>query len=253
MSAVAKTEEQQQPAVISDAAGILAVIERAAMNPQIDVEKMERLLAMQERILERNAKAAFTAALAEMQPLLPTIDQNGAIKNNAGTVQSTYAEWEDINDAIRPLLHDHGFALSFKPGMATDGKVTMTGVLRHRDGFEEEATVTLPHDSSGSKNSVQAVGSSLSYGKRYAAIALLNITSRAPRDRDDDGQRSNLSAAAEKAFTDINMAEGLEELRAWKNKNYDGLSKLLSADELRDVIALYNRRVKAAKGQASDQ
>lgn len=246
MSAVAKTEAQE-PAVISDAAGILAVIERAALNPQIEVEKMERLLAMQERILERDARASFAAALTELQPQLPVITENGGIKNNAGVVQSTYAEWEDINDAIRPLLHEHGFALSFKPGQAADGKVTVTGILRHRDGYQDEATVTLPHDPSGSKNAVQAVGSSLSYGKRYAAIALLNITSRAPRDRDDDGAASGRSAIGERAITEINMAEGTAGLRAWKEKNYDGVSKAVGAGELREIIALYNRRIKAAK------
>lgn len=249
MNAVAKTEPDQAV----EPTNVLAIIERAATNPAIDVDKLERLLLMQERIVERDAKAAFSSAMANLAPALPVIDENGAIKNNAGQVQSTYAEWEDINDAIRPLLQEHGFMLFFKPGVAADGKVTVTGVLRHREGHDEEATVTLPHDASGSKNGVQAVGSSLSYGKRYAAISLLNITSRARRDRDDDGQKSGLSAAGERAFTDVNMAEGLEELRSWKTKHFDGLSKVLPAKELADLIALYNRRVKAAKGQAAPQ
>jgi len=44
--------------------------------------------------------------------------------------------------------------------------------------------MTLPLDNSGSKNAVQAVGSSVSYGKRYVMAALLNITTRG---EDDDG------------------------------------------------------------------
>ena len=61
----------------------------------------------------------------------------------------------------------------------------------------------LPLDTSGSKNAVQAVGSSTSYGKRYTASALLNLTSRLPDDRDDDGRAAGASAT----ITDEQRAE----------------------------------------------
>lgn len=170
--------------------GLLAVIERAARDPAVDIDKMERLLALQERVQERNAVAAFNDALAEMQPRLPIITERGRIiikdkQTDKITQETPYALWEDINEAIRPLLHEHGFALTFKTGTAADGKLVVTGILKHRFGHQEEAAIPLPHDSSGSKNAVQAIGSSLSYGKRYAAMQLLNITTKG---EDDDGQ-----------------------------------------------------------------
>lgn len=171
------------PVPASEASAIFQVIERAAMNPQVDIDKMERLIQMQERIMERNARAAYAAALADMQPNLPVIAERGGIKNGQGKVQSTYALWEDINDAIKPVLAKHGFALSFRTGQE-DGKIIVTGILSHREGHSEETTMHLPVDTSGSKNAVQAVGSSTSYGKRYTAQALLNLTSRG---EDDDG------------------------------------------------------------------
>lgn len=174
---------QSEPVAASEASAIFQVIERAAMNPQVDIDKMERLIQMQERIMERNARAAYAAALADMQPNLPVIAERGGIKNGQGKVQSTYALWEDINDAIKPVLAKHGFALSFRTGQE-DGKIIVTGILSHRDGHSEETTMHLPIDTSGSKNAVQAVGSSTSYGKRYTAQALLNLTSRG---EDDDG------------------------------------------------------------------
>ena len=254
MSAQPKTEIAAAPtsAVVSLAgATMMDVIARAAADPNTDVDKLERLLAMAERIKAQEAKAAYTRDLALMQPLLPVIDEKGGIKNNNGVVQSTYAKWEDINDAIQPILSAHGFALSFRPGMATDGKITVTTVLAHREGHQDEATVTLPHDSSGSKNSVQAVGSSFTYAKRYGAIGLLNITSRAPQDRDDDGQTGGLGAAAQRAVSDINMASSLDELRAWKRTHYEAVSKLVTQHELGEIIALFNRRMKALKGEAA--
>lgn len=183
MSAIVKHEQPAVPAV-SESAAIIQVIERAAMNPNVDIDKMERLLQMQERIMERQAKAAYDAAYADMQNDLPEIVERGGIKDRNGNVQSKYALWEDINEAIKPVLAKHGFGISFRTGQH-DGRIVVTGVLSHRDGHREETTMELPTDTSGSKNAVQAVGSSTSYGKRYTAQALLNLTSRG---EDDDGQ-----------------------------------------------------------------
>ncbi|MNO71030.1 ERF superfamily protein [compost metagenome] len=62
--------------------------------------------------------------------------------------------------------------------------MSVTGILMHRAGHREQTTMLLPLDTSGSKNAVQALGSSVSYGKRYVLCALLNITTRG---EDDDG------------------------------------------------------------------
>ncbi len=191
----AMTKPQDHIPAPSDTAAIISVIEAAARNPDVDVDKLERLLQMQERIMDRGAKAAFSSALADMQPNLPVIAERGGISTDKGkTYQSRYALWEDICDAIKPVLSAHGFALSFRVGR-DDGQVTVTGVLSHREGHSEETTIYLPADGSGSKNAVQAVGSSTSYGKRYTASALLNLTSRG---EDDDGQKAGMA----KSITD---------------------------------------------------
>lgn len=179
-------QQETAPVPASESAAIFSLIERAARDPNIDIDKMERLMAMQERMLERNAKSAYMAALAEMQPELPVITERGGIKNKVGEVQSTYAKWEDINEAIKPILAKYGFSLSFKVNR-TDGMVSVTGILGHREGHSEQTSIDLPVDGSGSKNAVQAVGSSTSYGQRYTAKALLNITSRG---EDDDGKKA---------------------------------------------------------------
>jgi len=185
MSELARTDNAGQLAPVQDySGGILAVIERAARDSSVDIDKMERLLEMQERVNARNAKQAYDAALADMQPELPVISERGRILNRNSEVQSTYAYWEDVNEHIRPILHRYGFALSFKTGRNGD-MISVTGILSHKDGHREETTMDLPADNSGSKNAVQAVASSTSYGKRYTAFALLNITTKG---EDDDGR-----------------------------------------------------------------
>jgi hypothetical protein len=201
MGAVVQHEPVSLPA-ISESAAIIQVIERAAMNPNVDIDKMERLLQMQERIMERQARASYMSALADMQLDLPEIPENGK-----GHVNIKYALWEDINELIRPVLGRHGFSLSFRTGQQ-DGKISVTGVLSHREGHSEETTMQLPTDTSGSKNAVQAVGSSTSYGKRYVAQALLNLTSR---NEDDDGQNAGvrpISAEQRKVLQGLIEAAG---------------------------------------------
>lgn len=218
------------------AAPLMDVISRAAADPNTDVDKLERLLGMYERITAQNAKAAYTSALASMQPTLPVIDRRGRIevpaKDNKPGHSTPYAKWEDINDAIRPMLAEHGFGLSFRIGHAQDGKITVTGVLAHRDGHQEETTITLMHDSSGSKNSVQAVGSSVSYGKRYTAMALLNITSRAPVEADDDGR-----GADPNFYVNQDQLDELHALMDEVKADRAGFLKFMGVSALKDIPA----------------
>src|SRR5688572_13069751 len=97
----------------SDVAAFISVIERASANPDFDANKLEKLLSMYERIMDRNAEMAFNSAFAEMQSEMPVIQENGqiVIRDN---VQSRYALFEDINDIVKPILKAHGFAVTFK-------------------------------------------------------------------------------------------------------------------------------------------
>lgn len=231
MNAVIKHEPAASN--IQDSGTLLAVISRAASDPACDIEKMERLMQMHERMQDRQAAAEFAADLAEMQDELPSIGERG---NAAG--RYTYALWEDINAAIKPILKRRGFALSFRTDFS-DGAIAVTGVLTHKTGHREETTIRLPADTSGNKPAVQAVASSVSYGKRYTAGALLNLTSHG---EDDDAfaastpdfditvWRDAISGAADKTELDRIAAD----LRA---------SKIPPA-ALKNIRALWSRRAK---------
>ena len=201
-NAVVETaQEQSEPAQ-----NVLAVIARASRDQSVDIDKMERLLQMQERVLARDAERAFNTALAEMQDELPVIEETGAIRGRDGRVQSRYARFEDINEVCRPVLRKHGFSITFRTEFAEAGAIIIIGTLRHRAGHREESTLRLPADVSGNKNNVQAWGSSIAYGKRYAMTALLNITSRG---EDNDGQGSEPPASEQKAPQPAGRAPGV--------------------------------------------
>lgn len=162
------------------------VFERLAADPNVPVEKLERLIAMQERILAHHAKAAFHAAFAEMQGAIPVITKRGEILVD-GKVRSRFAKHEDIQRVVRPILSAHGFALRHRNEFVEGGKLKIVGILSHRSGHTEQDEFIGAADTSGSKNAIQALGSTRQYGMRYTTIALLNIASE---DEDDDGVAS---------------------------------------------------------------
>lgn len=243
----------QRSSAKSDAGSILGAIMQAASNPEIDADKVERLMAMYRQIMADEAKRAYLAAFPDMQADLPVVNQNGQIeireKGGSRVIQSTrYAKWEDINEAIQPVLRAHGFGLSFRLSVADDGKQNTTAVLSHRDGHQEETTVTLMHDSTGSKNSVQAVGSTISYGQRYSARALLNFQSRAREDRDDDGRAADgietISEDQVMVLRDLAASVDADEKRFCTFMRIDNLSELPATRFNEAKTALQRKRTK---------
>lgn len=175
--AIAKpqTDDRQLPA--SEAAAIFSMIERVASAPDVPIERVEQLFKLYTQMDAERARRSYHAAFAQMQPSLPAVERKGWSHNGK------YARFEDIIGTIMPTLAEHGFGLSFRTTEAAS-KVIVTCHLSHRDGHSESTNYAFPYDTSGSKNAIQAIGSTTSYGKRYTMVALLGI---ATKDEDDDG------------------------------------------------------------------
>lgn len=247
-NAVEKIEHTTPVPITSEAGAIIAMIERAATNPAVDIDKMERLFKMHGDVIARNAKTAYAAALSAMQPELPVIERRGTIGLSKSGNNPMYARWEDINDAIRPVLAKHGFAITFRVGQA-ESRINVTGVLSHREGHTEETTMSLPIDAGAGRNAVQAVGSSTSYGKRYTAAALLNLTSRG---EDDDAKAAVGGFITEEQVGELVAL--IEDIGGAKHAALKtGFLKYMRAETLADipakrfrdaVVALENKRAK---------
>lgn len=195
---------------------MLAIIADAAANPKVDVEKMRALLQMQREIMTEEARIAFTEARVVMR--LPSIDRDGRIdegitKSGRQGKKTLYATFENINRVTEPILKENGFNLWFEPDVGADGKIIMRGHLDHVRGHGKSCAISLPLETQN-KNALQGIGSSISYGKRYAAIALLNIVSHALEDRDVDGADPKKVAEQEAEATTINGSQAKELLKA---------------------------------------
>ena len=173
---------RSEPSEISQ---MFASLVELAKNPDVDAEKMAALADLQLKMLKHKQQEEFNrdkiAALWEM----PSITKKGAIKNKAGSVQSRFAYFEDILRVVKPILRRHNLAISFNVGNAGQ-MVTVQPILSHSNGYVEKgAEMSLPLDTTGSKNGTQGAGSAASYGRRHTIKAMLNIVEEG---EDNDGQ-----------------------------------------------------------------
>ena len=171
---------------------MLSVLANAASDPKCEPAKMRELYAIHKEMAQDQAKIEFVQDFAGLQAENLHINAKGKIvippKDGKAGQSTPYAKFNDINKAIKPLLQKHGFTLSFETEPSPDGaRLIVKGLLAHKGGHQRTTAFPLPAEVSGSKNNVQGWGSSMSYGKRYCTIALLNLTSEAMEDRDDDG------------------------------------------------------------------
>lgn len=181
-----ETEHQTEdlPAV-ADAGSIMAVISRAASDPGTDVDKLERLMGLYERVTERTAKQAFDDALNAAQKEIPVVVHNS---RNDHT-KSTYADLEAVSKAADPIIHKHGFSLSYgtaKSDLQNHYRVTCSV---SRGGHTEHYFADVPADTAGAqgkanKNATQGFGSTMSYGRRYLKCMIFDIKTG---ENDDDG------------------------------------------------------------------
>lgn len=228
----AVTKKADQP-VAEYSGGLLEVIARAASDPSVDIDKMERLISLQRQVQADQAKAAFIQAKVDMRPELPEIEARGRIvirdKSDPNNIiqETPFAKFEDIHRLVMPVLDAHGFDLAFENGLSPDGKVRVTTKLSHVAGHSESTYFDLPHDSSGSKNAVQAVGSSTSYAKRYGLLSILNIR---VVGEDDDGQ-----AGGEPPAISVKQYDELQKLIINTQSDVDRFEKyLIGAGRIKD-------------------
>lgn len=187
----------------------LAQVITDKIRESLSLEETKEYYRFMREIQADEAKAAFHEDFVQLK--FPEIPKLGRIEIGRGKAQQ-YARWEDINDKIEPVLLAHGFRLTFDLVEESDTSVTLEAILVHRRGHSISTRKKLPLDKSGSKNIVQAYGSTQSYAQRYAAIALLNLTSRG---EDDDAASINgagLQSASDKFFITPEQSGKLTEM-----------------------------------------
>jgi|GEM_PF-1642626 len=172
-----------------------SVIERIAMDPGSDLDKLERMLAMKERIDGQNAMRQFADALSQARAEIPPIIKDAKVDFTNREGKRTNYQHETlagIAKVIDPILSKNGLSYRFRTDQGQGG-VKVTCIIQHRSGHVEETTLMGAADQSGSKNGFQAIGSAVTYLQRYTLKAALGLSAEV----DDDAQSVTDNAPAQ--------------------------------------------------------
>lgn len=245
MQVLVKQDEPapQLPSVQSETGALMAMITRMSTDPTISIERVEQTFAFYQRVQADQARkewaAAFVAAQAEMEP----------VKKDASNPQtkSRFATHAALDKAIRPHYSSKGFAVSFDTeSSAKEDFVRVVMMLFHSGGHERRYEVDMPADGKGAKGGdvmtkTHAVGSAMTYGRRYLLGNAFNI---AVLDREDDDGNAASASTAPKYIT----TEQVEELKTLLAETKSDSLKFLAfckLDRLEDIFAAKFEGVKA--------
>jgi len=252
MSNAIKTTEAITPPALEN--NMISVIERMASNPEVDVEKLERVMAMQITILDREAEQEYTRAMVRVQSGLSGITRD---KHNPQT-HSMFVSLEAMKKAVVPSYTKEGFALSY--GEGDSGKpdvIRITCKVMHSNGHSETFFYDNPVDDKGIKGNVNKTpthgkSSAVTYAERYILKLIFNLTIQ---DEDDDGNAAgkNIETITEDQckkihalVTDNDLGAGRLDKLIKSCYHIDDLSDLPSA-QYKSIISKINTAIEAKR------
>jgi hypothetical protein len=194
-----------------------------AVSSGASLEMVEKLMTLQERWDATQARKQFDAAVSAAKAEIPAITRNATGHNS-----KKYADFAAIARVVDPIIGKHGLSYRFRT--TQNGSIAVTCILSHKAGHSEETTLIGPADSTGNKNAIQAIGSTLTYLQRYSLVQMLGLAAAA----DDDGK-----AAAGKPLLTQEQADTIRDLLDAHGKDRAKFLKWAKVERVEDIAADY--------------
>lgn len=222
----------------------MQLIQAAVTQSDIDPDRLEKLMALQERWEKNEAQKAYNIAMKACQEEMPVVVKDAENKHT----NSRYATLETVTKTIKPIYTKHGFSLSFgSKESPLPNHLLITCDCMHDEGHTRQYELNCPYDTTGPKGTanktpIQGMGSSSSFGRRYLKLMIFDVTVSA---EDDDGQQAA-------RITE----EQLMQLNEWietTNTDLPRFLKWLALDKLTDMsveqfnTAIFELKRKQAK------
>lgn len=229
----------------------LALLDRAIQRG-LDPATLKALMDLQDRHLATEARKAFVAAMNEFKAHPPNIGKNKAVDFTSakGRTHYRHATLDHVAGIIGEGLAKVGISFGWDTQQTDGGLVKVTCILTHALGHSESVWLQAKPDESGNKNSIQAVGSTVTYLQRYTLLA---VTGMAVQDQDDDG-RHGKAGLTEGAIADwkaaIEALTTIEESDAFWRKIATATTTagdVPAHEELKAAMAAKRKALKGAK------
>lgn len=237
MSTAAQAKQKLTLAPASTALTPMEMLDRAVQSGA-PVETLDKLMNLHERWEKNQARKAFDNAVAEAKAQIKPV-----VKNREGHNSKRYADFAAIAMAVEPILSDHGLSFRFR---STEGeRINVTCVLSHRDGHYEETTLSGPADTTGNKNAIQAIGSTLTYLQRYSLVQMLGLAVADDDDGYKGGAGKTITEAQAIELIDLCEAVGADRGKFLKYLKVESLNDLPAAKFIDAKAALEAKRAKS--------
>lgn len=238
MNAQTEMVERDHDSAQSPAGAMMALIERAATSQDIDVDKLDRLLSVKERWDAAQAKQEFDRAMTDFRATV------GPIRKTRATHNSKYAGLAETLAEIREKLTDCGLSVSWRTEQS-ENVVRVTCIVSHVAGHSEQTSLSSAPDDGGKMNSIQRIGSAVSYLERYTLFAILGLASG---DQDDDGAKAAQDEAdLIDAHTQADIEALVDEVLTTPQE------RVKFADWLKKSMKVQNGFIRNIPSQAADQ
>lgn len=218
-----------------------------AVQQGADLQKLEKLMELQERWEANQARKAFDAAIsaakAKIKPIVKNREVDFPARNGGSRTNYKYEDLAAIADAVDPILAENG--LSYRHRSKQEGKIlTVTCILSHKDGHFEETTLFAGNDESGNKNGIQGIGSTATYLQRYTLKLALGLSTA----KDDDGKAGGETeeTLTEREIADLNALTtevGADKQRFLKHLGVESY-EVIYRKKFREVCAMLEAKRK---------
>ena len=205
------------------------MLERA-VSSNAGVEVISKLMDLQDRWQASHARRSFDEAMAAAKAEIPVIMKNREVDftSSKGRTNYRHEDLAEIARTVDPILTKNGLSYRFRTTSQPNEPVSVTCVVSHRLGHSEENTLTAGRDESGNKNSIQAVGSTVTYLQRYTLKAALGLAA----SNDDDG-----SASEKPAFITSDQLQRIIALADEVKADKERFCKYLKIGSLAEILA----------------
>lgn len=220
-----------------------ATIFQQAISSGAEIEQIEKLMEMQFKWEANEARKAYHNAMAEFKANPPVIEKDRKVgyTTSKGKVGYSHASLYNVTQKISSELSKYGLSASWKTHQ-TEKMVTVTCKVSHKQGHSEETSLSAPADDSGSKNVIQAIGSTVSYLERYTILALTGL---ATQDQDTDVQiEENIDENKVSILKNLIQELTVDEAKFLQFMSVDNIENIKSSQFAKAKMALEAKRGK---------
>jgi hypothetical protein len=204
---------------------------QTAVSNGADIDKLGKLMDLQLRWEANNARKAFVKAMNAFKADAPEIfkDRQVAYKD----VAYKYATLANVCDKVTGTLSKHGISHRWRTEQS-EAVIRVTCILTHELGHFEETTLSAMPDATGSKNAIQAIGSTVKYLQRYTLLAATGLEAG---NEDNDGQTAQPVMEKLQEYLDsISTCPNLEALQSTFKAGWAEAVKLQNSAALKALV-----------------